>query len=448
MLHGAAVLLALTVQTATAQEATVPATVTLPQTATAQLSLRLDELFSLAEAHNSSIQSYRSAVAVAQEAWRAAQAAVLPDVGLQLQVSYLGNGHVWDRDFTNHHVADIPHFGNAAQLQLSMPLYAGGALRSGIRQSEQRVQMAELQQEENRSRVRRYITQLYLALHTLHNEATVFSDNIALARQMVQLMQQRCQEGVVLQNDVTRYELLLEKLLLQQTEVAHQQSIVAHQLSTTLGIDTALVLLPDTAFALDALPRATEAQWQLQARQQSHSLRMASLAKAMSEERVRSERAALLPTVGLLLEDNLTGPITIEIPALNNNFNYWFVGLGLKYNLSSLYKNNRQVRRAKADVGHAADALRAAEDQVDVAVQAAHTDYLTALASLSTQRKNIQLAASNYDVVRNRYDNGLALITDLLDAANEKLDAELKMVNARMKVIDCYYNIKYISGTL
>ena len=54
----------------------------------------------------------------------------------------------------------------------------------------------------------------------------------------------------------------------------------------------------------------------------------------------------------------------------------------------------------------------------------------------------------NYSVISNRYQNGLALVTDMVDAANQRLDAQLALVNSRIKVLFNYYNLKYITGTL
>ena len=53
-----------------------------------------------------------------------------------------------------------------------------------------------------------------------------------------------------------------------------------------------------------------------------------------------------LPKIALVAGEHLDGPITIEVPVLDNNFNYWYVGVGIKYNLSSLFKNNKKVRQA------------------------------------------------------------------------------------------------------
>ena len=42
----------------------------------------------------------------------------------------------------------------------------------------------------------------------------------------------------------------------------------------------------------------------------------------------------------------------------------------------------------------------------------------------------------------------MALITDLLDAANAKLDAEQKLVNARIDIIYYYYKLLFTTGKI
>lgn len=65
-----------------------------------------------------------------------------------------------------------------------------------------------------------------------------------------------------------------------------------------------------------------------------------------------------------------------------------------------------------------------------------------------TQKKSLELAEQNYDVINNRYLNDLALITDMLDAGNSKLSAELQVVNARINILFNYYKLKKATGTL
>jgi outer membrane protein TolC len=67
---------------------------------------------------------------------------------------------------------------------------------------------------------------------------------------------------------------------------------------------------------------------------------------------------------------------------------------------------------------------------------------------LSTEEKNVELATENYRIVENRFNNQLALLSDMLDASTSKLDADVRLVNARINIVYYYYQLKYNSGTL
>lgn len=70
----------------------------------------IDELFRLADENSTSIRSYETGAESADEALKAAKAQRLPEIGISVSASYLGNGRLWDRDFTSGMKIDIPHF--------------------------------------------------------------------------------------------------------------------------------------------------------------------------------------------------------------------------------------------------------------------------------------------------------------------------------------------------
>ena len=61
-------------------------------------------------------------------------------------------------------------------------MYAGGAIRSGIRMAELGKKMAELDVEKNRQEVRFLLTGYYLDLYKLGNQIEVVRQNIALTQ--------------------------------------------------------------------------------------------------------------------------------------------------------------------------------------------------------------------------------------------------------------------------
>lgn len=124
------------------------------------------------------------------------------------------------------------------------------------------------------------------------------------------------------------------------------------------------------------------------------------------------------------------------------------MGVGVQYQLSALFKSNRKLAQARLNSRNAAERKEVAAEQVNNEIQAAYALYLQSYAELETQQKSVELARQNYQVVNNRYLNQLALITDMIDATNMKLDAELGEVDARINIAYAYYKMKYIAGQL
>lgn len=408
----------------------------------------MEDLFHLADRQSVSIQAARSSLAAASEAVKAAKAERLPDVSVSLSASYLGDGTIWDRHFGNAKNIDMPHFGNNFAIEARQTVYAGGAVSSGVRQAELGRRQAELDLQKNVQEVRFMLAGDYLELYRLDNQAKVLRKNIELAGQVIADMKVRHEQGTALKTDITRYELQKDRLGLSLAKVTDARKIINHRLVTTLHLPAGTEITPDTTLLQRQVAALNERDWQQTAAANNVDLMQAETAIRQGEQKVKLERSELLPHVSIIAADHLDGPVTIEVPVLDNNFNYWYVGIGVSYNISSLFKNNKKLKRAKQDLRTAQERRRLAQEQVENAVQAAYTDFMTAFTELDVQRNNVRLADENYAVTDNRYRNGMALLTDMLDAGNAKLDADLGLANAHVGVIYNYYKLKYITHTL
>lgn len=408
----------------------------------------IEEMFRLADENSKSIQTYSTGKEVADENLKAAKAQRLPDISASLSGSYWGNGKLWDRDFSNATKIDMPHWGNNFALEAQQVVYAGGAISSGIELAELEKQLAEMDWQKNRQDIRFLLVGHYLNLYKLHNQIEVLHKNLELTDQLIANMQARLEEGTALENDITRYELQRETLRLQLAKVEDACKIANHQLVITLHLPEGTVVQPDTTLNDSQIQTMSEANWQELAAQNNLNLQQAETGIKVNRQRVKMERSERLPKISLVAAEHLDGPITIEVPVLDNNFNYWYVGVGVKYNISSLFKNNRKLKAARLNVRKAQETYELAQEQTNHAVQESYVNFLTSFTDLRTQQKSVELADQNYSVTSNRYQNDLALLTDMLDASNMKLSADLGLVNARINVIYNYYKMKYITHTL
>ena len=122
--------------------------------------------------------------------------------------------------------------------------------------------------------------------------------------------------------------------------------------------------------------------------------------------------------------------------------------MSLKYSISSLFKGDKKLRKVKEQIRLCQDSQEVMKENVNNNIQQAYTLHRQAYVELRTQQKSVELANQNYQVVNNRYLNQLALITDMIDASNIKLNAELQEVNARIQIAYTYYKLKFIAGSI
>lgn len=410
--------------------------------------MRIEEMFGIAEQASTSRKVHQSGIAAASEGVKAAKAQRLPDIKASASVSYWGNGTLWNRKFREKQSIAMPHFGNNFALEAQQVIYAGGAISSGIRLAELGEAMAVLEGKKNQQEIRFLLAGHYLNLLKLDNQQQVIQKNLELTERVLGEMALRHQQGTVLKTDITRYELQREQLRLRGAQVKDQRDILNYQLVKTLQLPETTVIMPDTAVANATFPTGTEADWQQWAAAHHCGLQQAHTAVLQQEQQLKMERSARLPQVALFAMDQLNGPITIEVPVLNKNFNCWQVGVGVQFNLSSWYKKSNKIRQARIKVQQAQQQQSWAQEQVNQAVQAGYTQMRTAFTDWHTQENSVKLAQEHYAVTFSRYQQAMALLTDLLDASNMKLQAELGLANARIQLLYHYYQMKYLTHTL
>lgn len=413
-----------------------------------QTVVSLERLFEIAEANSVQLRPSFTANEEARREISVARSRRLPDISAGLSFSFIGDGFTTKRDFSDYQKADIPHFGNGLSIDVSQPVYAGGAITAGIEMANLKSVASGYATDARRDNIRFQLTALYLDLYKCGNLRSVVINNINQARKVLDEMKARYQQGVALQNDITRYELLVSNLELQLVKINNSIDIINRNLVVTVGMDEKTVIVPDSTILERSLPKEGEQWWQREAEANSPMLSLARNGVDISRKAETLARSEMLPKVSLMAKWTIDGPILVEVPPINRNLSYWFVGVGVNYNFSSLYKGNKTIAKSKVATQLAQQQLDAAAETLSLDVNADYVRYLEAYEELKTQEKSVELALRNYQTVFTRYSADMALITDMLDAANSKLDAEQWLVNARINIIYYYYKLLFTSGKI
>ena len=353
-----------------------------------------------------------------------------------------------DRDFSNGQTFVSPHFGNSFSVEASQVVFAGGAIHNNIKALEIQKQISEWNLAEHRQQVYFLLTGYYLDLYKYRNLLDVYERNMEQTLEVIDDMHAREAAGVALDNDITRYEVQYQNLNYKRTELVSSIEICNNKLVTMLDLPPQTEILPDTTLLSLRLSRPVETEFQNKAIENSPALNRNRLTIDMLNRQKRVVRAGYMPQISIIAGDNLKGPITYEIPTLDNNINVWYVGVGLKFSLGNMYKVPKKMERLHSSIVQAQNELSSAEESVTLDVRSAYIRYLDSFELLKTQEKSLQLARENYEAMANRYANDLILVTDLVDADNLRLSAEVQYINAQINVIYNYCKLLYESGTL
>lgn len=411
------------------------------------LRLTLTDVFTRIENENQTMSMLRTAQEAAEEGIKSAKNARYPEINAELNVSYIGDSFLTDRNFSNYTKAPSPDFGNGFTLEAQQVVYAGGAVNAAVKMAEHEGHMSEAVISKSRQGLRLMAAGEYLDLFRTDNSIKVYKENIALTTKLIEEINARREQGLALAADVTRYELRLEMLKLDLVRLQNTREIMNYRLVNSLGLPEGTVISSILGDDEDMRDRSRQ-NWQEIAADASPEMKVSGIKADMALTRQKLVRSERLPKIAVVAYENFNGPITFEIPPIDKNLNIWYVGLGIRYNFSSLYKSGHKLKQAAIEVRQAEQAKNVTEENLRNDVQKAYADYMQSYVELETSEKSLQLADENYERIHDRYMEQLVLVTDMLDAFNMKLDAELGVSAANAEIQYRLCCLRYAAGIL
>lgn len=384
----------------------------------------------------------------AEQAVKIAKNDLLPSIGAKATAQYISDCVTFDRDFGNWESGEMPHFGNSLILKATQAIYSGGRISNNIKLKRLQKESYIQDEKQNRQDLRFLLASYYLEISKLSNQKYVYENNISQTRLLVKDMQASYKQGTALKSDITRYELQLQNLELGLTSVKNRINVISYKLASTIGIDPDIMIMTDTT-SLFRMPIEEKSKdlW-LNNKYDIPAMKKADLNIKMSENKLKSIKGEYLPDIKFAITGEMTGPILVEVPPIDINFAYWFAGIEISYNLDVLFKGKKKLTHARINRQKMIIEKEYAEEELQNSVHEACIGLNEAYTRMQTRLKSVQLAHENYNIVRQRYLNGLSLITDMLDAGNTQLDTELQLANDRINIIYQYFLLKKITGTL
>lgn len=410
------------------------------------LYLSIGQLFDRGMEQNLQLAADRLKEQIADDRARTARASRLPEINIGLNGGFVGQPVVFEHGLSDPTCPDSPDWSQNYAVNVSQPLYHGGRIRYAIRQADIEKEIAVLQTATDRADIKLSLLRQYLTLFSLYKQHVVLTRNINESERRLKDIRQMKEEGLITNNDVLRSEMQLTNNRLSLLETENNIRLTSQQLDILLGLDESLLLRPDTTL-LDEVLRLDEYEnyiSQAYSNDPAMSLRMRQT--DLARNNIQAVKAERMPQLSLYAANTLARPVSRTLADMYNNA--WNIGLSFSYPLSALYRSKHRIREARRQVGVYRNAEEQHRQQIRMTVRNAYLKHSEALARVDALKLSVKQAEENFRIMRNRYLNQLAILTDLLDADNLRLDAELQLTTARAQVVYTYYELQRAAGKL
>ena len=410
----------------------------LPAAAEAQTTLTLDEAMARARADTPGARALAAGVAEATARVEQARAGFLPRVDVSESIQrgdqpvFVFSTLLSQRRFTAANF-DVRNLNDPAAetnvrstVTVNQRLYDAGATRLGVTAAELQRDLATIDRAKGSQDLALAAARSFIAVLQLESADRASAAAVAAAESDLERTRRRRDVGLVTDADVLSVEVHLADVRERHIASAGNLEVARIELVDALGLplDQSVVLVrpgpsappPDTgALVGEALQTRPERQ-------------QADVQLGLAENSRRQARAAFLPRVGVGAAWEFNGSTWVTQRA------GWVLGATVELNVFNGFADRARVTAAQQAAARAGAERERIARRIEVDVRAAVARVTAARARDVAGCAALAQARESQRIIRDRYEAGLATVTDVLRAAEAVFDAESRATTAELNV--------------
>jgi outer membrane protein len=325
---------------------------------------------------------------------------------------------------------------------VSMPLFSGFKLKNSIIASDNLYRAEKASAEYTKEETALKVVEYYGDLYKAQRSVELLNESLKSGNQRVKEFTDREQNGIIARNDLLQAQLQLSRIRLSLDEAETKVRLINHSLITLLKMPeaTEIVVSPDN---LDQDLFSKSVKTEADALQSRKDLEALRFQKKAGESNIKVAKSGYFPSLALVggyVMLDLQNVVTVQY-AMN-------FGVGLSYNLSSLFKNPKEVKLAKSRVEEISHQEAMLTDYAKTQMNTARENYELSLKQATVYNEAVDQATENFRIVKDKYDNGLSDTNDLLEADVNQLATRINQAYAKANVVLKYYELLEVSGQL
>ncbi|MDQ6756764.1 MAG: TolC family protein [Bacteroidota bacterium] len=326
---------------------------------------------------------------------------------------------------------------------LSYPIYAGGRLKYAIESAKYLEEAVKLDAENDKESVILNTMNAYTNLYKASATINVIQENLASSRERDSTFSHLEQNGLLARNDLLKIELQTSAIELALLEAENNWRLANINMDLMLGLPETTEIIIDPIILKQVNPIKNINEYEQLAIQNRKDIQALSFRKKVAGTQIKSAKTLGYPTVALT-----GGYVAAYIPNFISITNAINAGIGIQYNLAALWKTNTRLQQVKAKEQE----LKANEEQlydvVRLQINHDYQNYFLSGKKIEVYQKALVQASENYRITKNKYDNSLASVTDLLDADVALQQTKLNVETAKADAVLAYNKLLQTAGLL
>lgn len=325
---------------------------------------------------------------------------------------------------------------------VSLPVYAGSKIRYGIESAEYLEKAVRLDAAHNKSSVILNAIDAYNNLYKSRVMMDLAAENIKAAKERVSELTSLEKNGIIPRNDLMKAQLQSSNAEISVLDAENNWQLANISMDLLLGLPVNTELVIDSSFKQVTTVQALDDYMQAAIKNRQDLAALAYRVQAAGIA-VKATAAEKYPSVAIT-----AGYVAADIPHVLTVTNAINLGLGIQYNLSSLWKNKSKLQQAQARQEQIQATENILTDAIRLEVSRAYYNYLTANRKIAVSRMALEQATENFRIIKNKHANALATTTELLDADAAVYQARVNLAFAESDAAVAYNKLLEASGNL
>lgn len=367
------------------------------------------------------------------------------DDNLKLQQTVIPEG-TFGPGSPEQRVAFGSQWNSAVNAQATQVIYSQSMI-SGIKGAKMNKELVAMQANQNSEDLIYEIAKSYYDVLVTQKQLELLESNKERLEEVLRITKLQEEKGVAKKVDVNQVNVNLNNVVAQISNVQNGLVIVTNILKVNLGINPDDELkLTDTEVWIETKPTLKEyARFNYENTLEG---RMQQLQVDLLQINERTIKAQFVPTLAFYARYG-ANTFAQKFPDLYDPLlDYSSIGLQLSWKIFTGFNRNAQAKQANLEVQNTLLNYDLNKSMRNIQYQNAESKFSEAQRTIHTNKENVELAAEVYDDITLQYQNGIASISDLLNAELAHKEAQTNYINSLLQYYQADLEVRKVNGTL